>query len=70
MIKYLVTRRCPKCFCDFVIVLLDRSSSVRSINGFCGNCDHRINWRLIRKKARSVGVKASQEKVRYNRMRL
>jgi hypothetical protein len=70
MLKYLDNRKCPKCLCDFVVVLLDRSSRVQSINGFCGSCDHRINWRLIRKKTSLDRLKKPKEKVSLNGVRL
>jgi hypothetical protein len=31
-------------------MLLTLSSQMRTINGFCGHCDHSIKWRLIQRK--------------------
>ena len=50
MIKYLSERNCPKCSGEFVVVLLVRTPWMQSINGFCRDCDHCIEWKLIRKK--------------------
>jgi len=50
MIKYLSERNCPKCLGEFVVVLLDRTAWMQSINGFCRDCDYCIEWKLIRKK--------------------
>jgi hypothetical protein len=50
MIKYLARRQCPKCRHSFIIMLLTLSSQMRTINGFCGHCDHSIKWRLIQRK--------------------
>jgi hypothetical protein len=51
MIKYLANRKCPRCHRTFIVVLLDRSLWVKSVNGFCGVCDHSISWQLIRGNA-------------------
>jgi hypothetical protein len=69
MISYLRKRKCPNCFCDFVIVLVDRSSHIQSVNGFCGNCDYCINWQLIQKGSRAR-ANAAQNKFPYKRIRL
>jgi hypothetical protein len=31
-------------------MLLTLSSQMRTINGFCGHCDHSIKWRLFERK--------------------
>jgi hypothetical protein len=51
MFKYLNKRRCPKCYYDFVVVLVDCSARMRRINGFCGRCDHYLDWQLFRSKS-------------------
>jgi hypothetical protein len=51
MIKYLARRQCPKCRHSFIVMLLAHGSQMRTINGFCGNCDHFIKWQLIQGKA-------------------
>ena len=48
MFKYLNKRRCPKCSYDFVVVLVDCSAWMQRINGFCGRCDHYLDWQLLR----------------------
>src|ERR671911_879043 len=48
MFKYLKKRRCPRCDYDFVVVLIDCSAWMRRINGFCGKCDHHLDWQLFR----------------------
>jgi hypothetical protein len=67
MIRYLRKRKCPKCLCDFVVFLLDRSSRIQSVNGFCGNCDHCINWQLIHKRTFAVRAKKARQEISYNR---
>ena len=47
MIKYLANRRCPKCRCSFIVMLLTYNSKIRMVNGFCGKCDHSFKWQLI-----------------------
>src|ERR687898_1300986 len=51
MFKYLKKRRCPRCDYDFVVVLIDCSAWMRRINGFCGRCDHYLDWQLFRSKS-------------------
>ena len=51
MFKYLNKRRCPKCYYDFVVVLVDCSAWMRRINGFCARCDHYLDWQLFRSKS-------------------
>ena len=48
MFKYLNKRRCPRCYYDFVVVLVDCSAWMQRINGFCGSCDHYLDWQLFR----------------------
>jgi hypothetical protein len=48
MFKYLKKRKCPRCYYDFVVVLIDCSGWMRRINGFCGRCDHYVDWQLFR----------------------
>ena len=50
MFRYLPKRKCPLCAFDFVVVLLDRDSRMQWINGFCGQCDHNLSWKLFRRK--------------------
>jgi hypothetical protein len=51
MFKYLNKRRCPRCYYDFVVVLIDCSAWMRRINGFCGKCDHYLDWQLFRSQS-------------------
>jgi hypothetical protein len=51
MIKYLARRPCAKCQHSFIVMLVTHGPRLRTINGFCGNCDHSIKWQLVRGKA-------------------
>jgi hypothetical protein len=48
MFRYLKKRRCPRCYYDFVVVVIDCNAWMRRINGFCGKCDHYLDWQLFR----------------------
>lgn len=54
MIRYLNRRKCPRCFHEFVVILLAATARIHSIKGFCGRCDYHIAWDLIRGRARAL----------------
>jgi hypothetical protein len=62
MFRYLKKRKCPRCYYDFVVVLIDCSAWMRRINGFCGKCDHYLDWQLFRsefvQRSSDVGLDA------------
>jgi hypothetical protein len=47
MIKYLNSRKCPKCRSSVIIMLLRYSEKIRTITGICDRCDYAMKWQLI-----------------------
>ena len=47
MIKYLNSRKCPKCRSSIIIMLLRYSAKIRTITGICDRCDYAMKWQLI-----------------------
>jgi hypothetical protein len=66
MFRYLKNRRCPRCYYDFVVVVIDCSTWMRRINGFCGKCDHYLDWKLFRsemvQRSSDAGLHAVSQK--------
>lgn len=60
MIRYLKLRRCPRCGCEFAVILLERNAREQSISGFCVQCEHRIEWRLLTKQTAPAGALRSR----------
>jgi hypothetical protein len=66
MFKYLKKRKCPKCYYDFVVVLIDCSGWMRRINGFCGKCEHYLDWQLFRSELVQVSSDAGKNALSRN----
>ena len=68
MFRYLRKRRCPRCYYDFVVVLIDYGAWIRRINGFCGKCDHYLDWQLFRSESVQRASDAGLDAVSRNEL--